>query len=158
MNKEIVFRHNLFVSLWDDVYVLGDLCLGADDVYEDNKRLIESLNGRLHIVLGNHDSQKRIEMYKTCKNVVEICGYATMLKYKKYIFYISHYPTLTSNFDNTKPLKAKTINLCGHGHVEDKFADIDKGLIYHVEMDAHSCYPIALDDIIEQLKYRYLEV
>lgn len=51
MNTEIVKRHNLIVTDDDDVYVLGDLCLGMD--YDANKVLIESLKGKIHIVLGN---------------------------------------------------------------------------------------------------------
>ena len=72
-------------------------------------------------------------------------------------FYLSHYPTLTSNLDSNEPLKARVINLCGHSHTQDRWADWDKGLIYHVEMDAHNCYPVLLDDIIEEIKNKVEE-
>ena len=52
MNAEIVKRHNLIVAEDDDVYVLGDLCMSGE--LEINKNFIESMNGKLHIVLGNH--------------------------------------------------------------------------------------------------------
>ena len=29
---------------------------------------------------------------------------------------------------------------------------MDKGLIYHVELDAHNCYPVSIDQIIEDIK------
>lgn len=48
------------------------------------------------------------------------------------------------------------INLCGHAHTTNPFADMDKGLIYHVELDAHGCYPISIDDIIEDIKEIYI--
>ena len=51
-----------------------------------------------------------------------------------------------------KPLKKKLINLCGHTHTDNKFKDMDKGLIYHVELDAHNNKPVLLDDIIDDLK------
>ena len=152
MNEEIVKRHNEVVKPEDEVYVLGDLCMGTD--IEANKKLIESMNGNLHIVLGNHDTVTREKMYLDCKNVFEICGYATLKKYKKYTFYLSHYPTNTSNYDDDKHLRACTINLCGHTHTGYKFLEIltNKQLSYHVDMEAHSCYPINLDDIIEDIK------
>lgn len=155
MNSEIVRRHNELVASDDDVYVLGDLSLGGggDEVLARAKELIESLNGRIHIILGNHDTPKRIEMYKSCKNVVDSPKYADMLHYKGYHFYLSHFPTITSNHDEDKSLKARIINLCGHKHTTDKFIDFDKGIIYHVELDSHNCYPKSIDDIIKDIKY-----
>ena len=149
MNNAIVKRWNAVITNKDDVYILGDLMLNDID---GGMELLESLNGRLHIIFGNHDTGTRQELYKEAKNVVEICGYATVIKYKKYVFYLSHYPTLTSNHDADKPLKARVINLCGHTHTEDRFADMDKGLIYHCEMDAHNCEPVLIDDIIWDIK------
>lgn len=154
MNFFIVARHNRVVMPDDDVYVLGDLCLGGggDEALSANKKLIESLNGRLHILRGNHDTPKRLEMYKTCENVVEDCGWATMLEYHKYHFYLSHYPTLTSNIDYELSLKTRVLNLCGHTHSKAKF-DLDSSC-YHVEVDAHACYPVLIEQVIEDLKSR----
>ena len=149
MNNAIVKRWNAVITDEDDVYILGDLMLNDID---GGMELLESLNGRLHIIFGNHDTGTRQELYKNAKNVVEVCGYATVIKYKKYNFYLSHYPALTSNHDIDKPLKARVINLCGHSHTEDRFADMDKGLIYHCEMDAHNCEPVLIDDIIWDIK------
>ena len=149
MNQSIVQRWNAVITEDDDVYILGDLMLNDTDCGMD---LLEDLNGRLHIVLGNHDTESRQDRYIYARNVVEICGYSTVIKYEKYHFYLSHYPTLTSNYDVDKPLKARVINLCGHSHTEDKFADMDKGLIYHCELDAHHCEPVLIDDIIWDIK------
>lgn len=154
MNEAIIERHNSKVNPEDEVYICGDLCLGGcvEGITARNQALIERLNGRIHIILGNHDTPARIEMYRMCKNVVEVV-YATMIHYRGYHFYLSHFPTLTANLDDDKPLKARVINICGHSHAEDKFIDMDKGLIYHAELDAHSCYPVLLDTIIEDIKY-----
>jgi calcineurin-like phosphoesterase family protein len=152
MNEAIILRHNSVVTPEDEVYILGDLCLGGTNALEHNKRLIERLNGNLHIILGNHDSLPRIQMYWDLRNIAEFPVYAATLKYAGYNFYLSHYPTLTANYDDDKPLKKKVINLCGHSHTKDKFSDMDKGIIYHVEQDAHDCYPVLLDDIIEDIR------
>ena len=77
-----------------------------------------------------------------------------VLKYNGYNFYLSHYPALTSNYDYDKPLKRKVISLCGHTHTKDPFADVDKGLIFHCELDTNDCYPWCLDDIITKIKER----
>jgi calcineurin-like phosphoesterase family protein len=118
---------------------------------EEGCNCIRRLNGKIHIIRGNHCTDTRIELYKTCENVVEMCE-GKFLRYGKYHFYLSHYPCLTSNNDDDKPLKARTISLCGHSHTRDKFQDMDKGLIFHVELDTNNNKPWLLDDIIKELK------
>ena len=149
MNEAIIKRHNSVVDYDDDVYCLGDCMLGDNEL---GLKCIKSLKGKIHIIRGNHCTNVRNELYKTCYNVVEVLGYANILKYGGYHFYLSHYPTLTSNYDIDKPLKRRMISLCGHTHTKDKFQDMNKGLIFHVELDAHNCYPILLDDIIEDIQ------
>lgn len=150
MNAEIVKRHNEVVAPEDDVYTLGDLCMGVD--VESNKQLIESLNGKLHVLFGNHDSENRRKMYAKCANVIGIYGYATVLKYRKYHFYLSHYASLCSNYDDGKNLKEGVINLCGHTHTADPLCDSHLGRIFHCEVDTNNCYPWSIDAIIEKLK------
>lgn len=150
MSEAIIKNWNSVISLDDDVYVLGDLMLNDNT---NGIRYIKYLNGKIHIILGNHDTDTRIELYKDCYNVVEIVC-AKRLKYRKYNFYLSHYPTLTANYDDGKDLWAKTINLCGHTHTQDPFVDWDKGIIYHCELDAHNNTPILLDDIINDIQIK----
>ena len=151
-DEAIVERWNSIVHDEDTVYVLGDLMLGGED-NEKAMSYLRQLKGQIKVVCGNHDTTNRIKLYKTLDNV-EILGFAYVIKYKKYIFYISHYPTLTSNQDEDKPLRARVINLCGHTHTNDKFYHWDKGLIYHVDMDAHDCRPVDLDVVIEEIRER----
>lgn len=148
MNKAIVNNHNSVVNTDDDVYVLGDLMLNNN---EQALEYIKQLNGNLHIIRGNHDTDERLKLYLNLNNVVEISE-AKHFKYNKYHFFLCHYPCLTSNMDIDKPLRARLINLCGHSHTTNKFNDFDKGLIYHVEMDAHDCYPVNIDQIIEEIR------
>ena len=148
MNETIIKNWNSVVDADDDVYVLGDLMLGDCEL---GIKFIKQLKGKIHVILGNHDTTNRINLYKDCYNIVEIV-YATTIKFKGYSFYLSHYPTLTSNHDNDKPLKAKVISLCGHSHYLNKFKDMDKGMIYHVEQESHNNTPVLLETIIEDLK------
>ena len=155
MNQTIVERYNRIVEPEDDVYVLGDLMLNDD---MEGLRLIKQLKGYLHIVRGNHDTERRLELYQNCWNVDEIVD-ATYLNYGGYHFYLSHFPTLTSNFDNDKPLKQRTINLCGHTHTDDMFLDWDryKAPIVHCEVDVSAGYPWRLETIIDKMEMKRAE-
>ncbi len=150
MNEAIIEHWDAVVSPEDDVYILGDLCLGGAGMNNENQKLIEMLNGKIHIILGNHDSPARIEMYRFCKNVVEEPKYADMLHYRGYHFYLSHFPTMTANLEK-ESLKQCTINLHGHTHAMNPFY---QGIpfMFNVGCDAHNCTPILLDDAIEMMK------
>lgn len=150
MNKAIITRHNNIVTNDDDVYCLGD-CILTDN--KEGLKCIKQLNGKIHIIRGNHCTDTRLQLYATCHNVVEICD-AKYLKVGEQNFFLSHYPCLCGNWDTDKPLKVKTISVCGHTHTKDPFADWDKGLIYHVECDSHNCSPVSIDKIISDIKKR----
>lgn len=153
MVDAVVERWNAIVASNDDVYVLGDLMLNDDGKAMEKLKL---LNGRIHIAIGNHDTDRRIELYKNLPNVVE-ASFAYRLRYKKLGFYLSHYPTICSNYSDGGKLCEKTINLCGHTHTSDPFHDWGKGVIYHCELDAHNNQPVLLDDIINDLKNKWTE-
>ena len=157
MNEEIIKRHNELVGPDDTVYALGDCSLGGGDaaILEKNKALIERLNGKIHIIRGNHDTDRRVAMYESCKNVVAPVLYADMLHYKGYHFYLSHYPTLTGNLEK-ESLKQCTCNLFGHTHQTTNF-HMDMPYLYHVGVDSHDCKPVLLDDIIKEMETKVIE-
>ena len=150
MNEAIVSHWNLIVQPEDDVYLLGDVMLGDASSIEFLKRL----NGKIHIVYGNHDTSNRKKMYNKCTNVVE-CADALSFKYRKYHFYLSHYPTITTNGE-IQGLRQVTINFYGHTHQTTNFYD-DIPWIYHVGMDSHNCCPINIDDTIEEMCHKFEE-
>lgn len=151
-NDEILIKNfNNVVKPDDDVYCLGDLMLGD---FDNGINCIKQLNGHLHIVRGNHCTDKRWKAYATLPNVVE-CANALYLNYKKHHFYLSHFPTITSNLDYDKPILQRTLNLCGHSHTKDKWIDADKGYIYHVEVDAHNNFPVDIDTILTDFYNQY---
>ena len=145
MNETIVQKWNDTISVEDDVYILGDVILGDPGNIEYVKRL----NGKLHIVLGNHDTSKREEMYRNLPNVVEVAEVGIRLKYKKHHFVLTHYPMMTGNLEK-ESLKQMSLNLYGHTHQASNFYN-DMPFMYHVGVDSHDCYPVLLDDIIEEM-------
>lgn len=153
-DKAIVENWNSLILPEDDVYVLGDLMLNDN---EKGISLIKQLNGNLHVILGNHDTDARIALYKQCENIVETV-FAARLKYKKYCLFLTHYPCLCgNNGEDDKPLYYKAINLCGHSHTKERWQDWDKGLIYHCELDAHENRPVLLDTVIDEVHERYYQ-
>ena len=151
MNNALVERWNSVVDNDDDVYVLGDLVLGSIS----NVDYLTKLNGRLHIVFGNHDTEMRRTVYKELPNEVE-ADWAIMLKYKKYHFYLTHFPSMTGNLEK-ESLKQCTLNLFGHTHQTEKFFN-DLPYMYHVGVDTHNGYPVLLDNIINEMNIKYQEV
>ena len=149
MNEAIIRKWNEVVGEEDDVFVLGDLVMGS----LENVLLLEELNGRIHIVRGNHDTDTRWDFYQKLPNVVEVAN-SIFFSYNGYKFYLSHYPTITTRADAGKPLKKCLVNLCGHTHTKDPFEDWGIGMIYHCEVDAHDCAPVRLDKIIADLKQK----
>lgn len=145
-DAEIIRRYNEVVTAEDDVYILGDLMLG-DNTHGIS--CLSQLNGKLHILTGNHCTLRRQELYRTLENMVEFCGCATIIKYKKKQLYLSHYPTITSNMENYSHIKV--FNLYGHTHQTTNFYN-GQPFMYHVGVDSHNCYPVLLDDIMTEIK------
>ena len=147
MNEDLIRKFNSKVKPTDDVYILGDLVLNNNKV---GLECVGRLNGKLHIICGNHDTQVRRKAYEKCKNVVEVVD-AKFLKVRHQMYFLSHFPTLCGNGDESKPLTSRVINLCGHAHAKEWDSDMDKGLIFHVEVDAHDGYPVSEVEIRERL-------
>lgn len=149
MNNTIIERWNNVVKTNDFVFVLGDLMLC------DNEKAIEfvkTLNGTLVVILGNHDTDNRIKLYKGVDNIVAV-EYAMRLRLNGYNFFLTHYPCLTGSLEHDTPKKT-TINLFGHTHSKNLFYE-DRPYMYNVAMDAHNCTPVSLDNIINDIENEY---
>lgn len=147
-DRALVDNWNSVVSDDDTVYVLGDIMLKDN---ENGIRCWNQLKGKKKILLGNHDSALRVELLKECENT-EILGYAYLLKHAGKNLYLSHYPTITSNYDDDKQIGKRVFNVCGHVHTTDRFSDMDKGFIYHVEPECHGNMPVPIDEVISDME------
>ncbi len=137
MNNAIVERWNTKVEEEDTVYILGDLMMG--DI--SNIEWIKKLNGKLEIIAGNHDTDRRLDAYCKLPNVT-YHGYGDIFKTKKRTFYLSHHQQIMKNGDTP----GIPWNLHGHTHSKDKFCEYDH--CYNVNMDAHNCTPVSIDEIM----------
>ena len=68
----------------DDLYILGDTLVGPDS--DEYLPWLTEIPGRLHLLWGNHDSDRRKELLSNLPNVVETLGCGSMLKYNKWHF------------------------------------------------------------------------
>ena len=152
MNKAIITQYNEVVNDDDIVYILGDLCLGGIDCINNNYELLSQLKGHIYIIRGNHDTDNRLNLYRNINNIQNIEA-AAFLRYNKYHFFLCHFPTCTTNFDdNKKPLTQRTLNICGHTHSKELFEPCGS---YNVSVDAHNCYPVPIEQIILDFETRY---
>lgn len=145
-NDALITNWTKTVQPTDDIYVLGDFFLGKDPEYV--KRILRVLPGKIHLILGNHDTPTKIKIYEAARNVVEIV-YATMVEYSGRQFYCSHYPTETADLQSN-PSHA-IICLCGHTHRKAKFHD-GKPYIYNVSVDAHDNRPVSIEEILKDFE------
>ena len=151
MNKTIIKNWNNIVNPEDDVYCLGDIMLNDN---EAGLNFLKQLKGNIHIVLGNHDTDTRAKLYKTCHNVVEV-ELALKIKYNGYHFFMTHYPCFTGNLEK-ESLKKCLCNLYGHTHQTTNFYQ-DIPFMYHVGVDSHNCTPISIDQIIFDMNEKVKE-
>jgi len=150
--KSIEDQNNFIIEKWndtvkedDEVYVLGDFFLGKDMSYIENT--LNILNGKIHLIIGNHDTPIKIQLYSEHPKIIELV-YSTVIRYKDKTFYLSHYPSITSNLESD-PNKA-VINIFGHTHSTEKFYE-NRPYMYNVACDAHNCTPVSIEEIYNEV-------
>lgn len=153
MNEAIIERWNKLVKPNDIVYHLGDVFLNNNEI---GVECFKRLNGQIFMIWGNHDTDvKKNLLARECN----ILGgwYSYLIKYGKLSLYLSHYPSITANYDE-KHFNQHVINLHGHTHQQKNFLYVDNPFMYHVGMDSHNCTPIHIDEIITEIKQVWLDL
>lgn len=154
MNEAIVERWNKIVKSGDIVYHLGDTML------KDTARgceLMKRLNGQIFLIWGNHDSDARKNaIFENCPNVIG-GWYAYVIKHNKMNIYLSHYPTITANYDE-KHFSQHVLNLHGHTHQQKNFMYPNNPFCYHVGMDSHNCTPVHIDEVMADVRQRWQDL
>lgn len=132
MQEVLLENFNSKVKKNDDVYFLGDLTLGK---YDFAISILKQMNGRIHIVRGNHDHWSRKQKEYP---VVWIKDYYE-LKHDNQLFVLSHYPFLRWN-------KSHYGSYHLHGHCHNNLPQ--EGNRFDVGVDANNFYPISIKDIL----------
>lgn len=142
MNETIIENWNSTVKDNDIVYHLGDVMMGE---LQAGLHLVKKLKGEKYLAYGNHDTDSRIKAFDMNRFFKDIqMGYR--LKVRKKSLILSHYPQLVANQEDKTPVWS----IHGHTHSKDKFSEVFH--TYNVNMDAHACYPINLEDLMMDIK------
>ncbi len=159
-DKAVIDNINEVVMPDDELFILGDLCMG--DVGDPETRsyvkdlLLSIKCDNIRVVLGNHDSANKISLYTLCG--YEILGYSQLWIHKKHPYLLSHYPTLTQNGRYKGDLCKEVINLYGHTHQQDSFLSINGEiwpLSFHVGLDSNDMRPVSIEKIRQLVHEQY---
>lgn len=107
---------------------------------------LKRLNGHKYLAIGNHDTTARIDKYRVA-NIFADIEYGYRMKAGKFSVWAQHYPAMMGNYKDKNPV----ICLAGHTHSPDRFENMEYGC-YNVSLDAHDCYPVSIDKILEDIK------
>lgn len=146
-NETLIRNIRQCVGENDEFFILGDLTLGDLDAAATYLRQIP---GHVHVILGNHDTERRIEFYQSLGWDVQ---FATRIRWKKYHFYLSHYPTNCAN-DGEDRLSLATLSISGHTHSNNIWQENDS---YNVCPEAHNNKPVSIEEIISNFMDKYAQ-
>ncbi|MGL4739418.1 MAG: hypothetical protein ACRC41_01225 [Sarcina sp.] len=143
MNEYMIENWNSEVKKNDDVYIIGDIAFGKNTL----KKYITRLNGKKHLILGNHDN---VILKKVDRNILEKC-FVEITQYKEIKdngrdVILFHYPIMEWN---KKRYGAYHI----HGHIHnrvDKVQEYSKEIknMFNVGVDIIGYNPVTLNQLI----------
>lgn len=149
MNQTLIDNWNSVVKNEDTVYVLGDFIMGSPSTV---KNIVNQLNGKIIVVRGNHDTDKKLEIYDELDIEVKDLIY---IKDGRKTYICSHYPMYLGQWNDGR--KNKLYCLSGHTHIKSPFYE-DISLNYHVGVDAHEYTPVDFEQIKEEIKQKEEEL
>jgi calcineurin-like phosphoesterase family protein len=103
MHKKIIKDWNTVIHKKDFVYILGDFSFGNQQMIKD---VTSKLNGRLYLIMGNHDSKRSYKWW--LENGFEWVSKYPIIYEDFYILSHKPIPNLSSGFYNI------------HGHLHSK--------------------------------------
>lgn len=103
MNEAMAALHRAMVKSDDDVIFVGDFAHRADPA--DLRKLFDSLPGRKHLVIGNHDGPSLTLPWASTKDIAYVNVESTKLV-------LCHYPMISWNGSR----RPSVLQLYGHHH------------------------------------------
>lgn len=143
MNETLIDNWNQVVGKDDIVFHLGDFCLGGAAEWT---KLLDRLNGKIYLILGNHDLKNIRQGFIQRFEHVALQMFITVDKQK---MYLSHYPFLC--FEGGY----KDIwQLFGHVHTRKNNTGIDAERLqylyptqYDVGVDNNNFKPVSFEEV-----------
>jgi calcineurin-like phosphoesterase family protein len=106
-DEHVIARWNERVGAADKVYVLGDVCMKKAGLAK-----VARLNGKKHLIKGNHDI---FELAEYAKYFYEVSAYRVFQAEK---FICSHLPV--------HPMELERFGFNVHGHLHDKCVQLER--------------------------------
>lgn len=156
MNQTIIDNWNKTVKDDDIVYHLGDFAFGSRKEWP---KLIDCLNGRKRLILGNHDEDPRKYLTYYCDNekryyrmfekVMSYRQFGTD-EFKKPIV-LCHFPLHITAFDYRVGYEGLNV----HGHLHQNLT----GEPHHINVCVEHCNytPVSIEDIVDG-KYKNVRI
>lgn len=145
MNQQMIKNWNQTVNPNDSVYILGDFAFTSG--YNAN-HLLAQLNGKKHLIKGNHDSFLKDNEFDRTK--FEWIKDYYCLKHDGMKFILFHFPIAVWDCKHHG-----SIHLYGHIHSnksDNHPLTYDLGKAYNVGVDVNDFKPISIVDIMNKLK------
>ena len=140
INKSLISQQNNQVNSTDEIYYIGDF---SSAKIKDTIDLMNKLNGKIYLLIGNHDKFKKYNI--TINNKLTILDDTIYtLNYNNYIFNLFHYPL----YEQPDYYKG-AIHLHGHTHGKIKYND----MAIDVGYDNNNFRLLSINDIIKTYEY-----
>lgn len=154
MNDAIIDNWNHVVGNDCTVYHLGDFAFCGTQII---KNIREKLNGKIHLIVGNHDL-KNIN-FNTIGNCFESIEYQKIISIENYNVVLNHYPFLC--FPGA--YRSNLLQLFGHVHMRPHNTGCDRDRLTHlyatqydVGVDNNNYTPISWREIKEKISNQIL--
>jgi calcineurin-like phosphoesterase family protein len=116
MHDDIITKWNNVVGKNDVVYYLGDLTFAKAHEMNEVDRIIKSLNGKIHFIMGNHDDNaviRKFNRFESVNDYVELkVTHNDNGKDVETFISLFHYPIFSWNKGHHG-----SINIHGHEHM-----------------------------------------
>lgn len=137
MNQEIIKRWNNKVKKTDTIFLLGDVGMGSKDKL---KEIINQLNGKKILIMGNHDGKSVSRWYDIGFNEV----YKYPILYKDFFLFMHEPPTY---FNEAMPY----FFAYAHVHSTDMYKTITKNTAC-VSAERWNYTPVSIPTLVEMAK------
>lgn len=133
----LINNWNKTVKTADTVYHLGDFCFGSHDIV---KKYRAKLNGKIHLILGNHDYKNRIQnlpqLFSSINDILT-------LKYYHQKIILCHYAMRVWNASHYN-----SYHLFGHSHGGLE----GQGKSFDIGVDCWDYRPVSIDRVMEEFE------
>ncbi len=138
MNRTMIDNWNNVVTDEDIVYHLGDFSFGS---FEETKQIVNELNGRICLIMGNHDRPHSVEWWQKC-------GFYRV--YDKPIliegFYLLSHEPLDWSDDKSNVFA----QIYGHVHNRPEFKTVT-ARTHNVSVEVIGYTPVLLNDVYKEM-------